>query len=253
MSGHSKWATIKRKKGANDAARGKLFSKLIKEITTAARMGGGDADANPRLRKAVADAKAQQMPGDNIKRAIDRGTGDLDGASYEEVLYEGTGPAGTLFMVDGVTDNRNRTAPELRRIFEKNGGSLGSSGTAAWAFDRCGMITLDKDVVTEEQLIQAALEAGAEDYRDEGGVWLVVTPPQDLFDVVEALERSGLTLAESKLGFLPKTKKVVTGKDAELCLRLEEALDEHDDVQGVSFDFDISDEELEQLTSGTDS
>ncbi len=250
MSGHSKWATIKRKKGANDAARGKVFTKLIKEITTAARMGGGDPDANARLRKAVLDAKAQQMPSDNIKRAIQRGTGELDGANYEEVLYEGTGPGGTLFMVEGMTDNRNRTAPELRRIFEKNGGVFGSTGTAGWAFDRCGTISLDKAAVSEEQLMEAAIEAGAEDYRDDGDSWLVVTPPTELFEVLAALERAKLPVAESKLGYLPKVKKLVTGSDAEQCLRLAESLDDHDDVQGVSFDFDISDDELERLTAG---
>ena len=164
MSGHSKWATIKRKKGANDAARGRIFTKLIREVTTAARMGGGDPDSNARLRKAIADAKAQQMPNDNIKRAIQRGTGEIDGVNYEEVLYEGTGPGGTLFMVEGMTDNRNRTAPELRRLFEKSGGAMGSTGTAGWAFERFGTIVLDKEKVSEDQLMEVALEAGADDF-----------------------------------------------------------------------------------------
>lgn len=248
MSGHSKWATIKRKKGANDAARGKVFTKLIKEITTSARMGGGDPEGNPRLRKAIADAKAQQMPGDNIKRAVDRGTGDLDGVNYDEVLYEGTGPGGTLFMVEGMTDNRNRTAPELRRVFEKNGGAMGSTGTAGWAFERFGTIVLDKEVVSEEQLMEVALEAGAEDYRDEGDSWLVCTPVADLFDVLAAFEKAEVPVVEGKLGYVPNNKKDVTGKDAEKCLALAEALDDHDDVQGVSFDFDVSDEELARIS-----
>lgn len=248
MSGHSKWATIKRKKGANDAARGKIFTKLIKEITTSARMGGGDPDANARLRKAIADAKAQQMPADNIKRAIDRGTGDIDGVNYEEILYEGTGPGGTLFMVEGMTDNRNRTAPELRRVFEKNGGAMGSTGTAGWAFERFGTIVLDKEQVSEERLMEVAIEAGADDYRDEGDSWLLCTPVSDLFDVLAAFEAAGIPVVEGKLGYVPNNKKEVSGRDAERCLSLAEALDDHDDVQGVSFDFDVSDEELARLT-----
>lgn len=247
MSGHSKWATIKRKKGANDAARGKVFTKLIKEITTAARLGGGDPDANARLRKAIADAKAQQMPGDNIKRAIDRGTGEIEGVNYEEVLYEGTGPGGTLFLVLGLTDNRNRTAPELRRIFEKNGGAMGSTGTAGWAFERLGTILLDKALVSEDTLMEVALEAGAEDYRDEGETWLVCTPVSDLFEVVAAFEKANVPIAESKLGYVPANKKELVGRDAESCLALAEALDDHDDVQGVFFDFDVSEEELGRI------
>ncbi len=249
MSGHSKWATIKRKKGAVDAARGKLFTKLIREITTAARMGGGDPDGNARLRKAINDAKAQQMPNDTIKRATQRGTGELDGANYDEVLYEGTGPGGTLFLVEGMTDNRNRTVAELRKIFEKNNGTLGTSGTAGWAFDRLGTITLDKEKVTEDRLMEAALEAGAEDYRDEGEVWVVYTPVEDLFDVVAKLEEAKLPLSESKLAYVPKTKKEVSGRDAEVCMNLADALDDHDDVQDVFSDFDVSDEELARLTS----
>ncbi len=249
MSGHSKWATIKRKKGANDAARGKLFTKLVKEIATAARMGGGDPDANARLRKAINDAKAQQMPNDSIKRAIGRGTGEIDGANYEEVLYEGTGPSGTLFLVEGMTDNRNRTVAELRKMFERHNGNLGSSGTAQWAFDRLGTITLDKSEVSEEQLMEAALEAGAEDYRDEGDVWTVYTPIDQLFDVVDSFEKSKIQVQESKLAFVPKTKKDVAGRDAEVCLNLVDALDEHDDVQNVFADFDVSDEELARISA----
>ena len=247
MSGHSKWATIKRKKGANDAARGKIFTKLIREITTATRMGGADVEGNARLRKAIADAKAQQMPGENIKRAIGRGSGDLDGVNYEEVLYEGTGPGGTLFIIDGLTDNRNRTAPELRRLFEKNGGAMGATGTAGWAFERMGTIVLDKEAVTEERLMEVALESGADDYRDEGSSWLVCMPVSDLFDVLAVFEKNEVPTVESGLSYVPNNKKEVTGSDAEKCLNLAELLDDHDDVQGVFFDFDVSDEELERI------
>ncbi|HLV21556.1 MAG TPA: YebC/PmpR family DNA-binding transcriptional regulator [Polyangiaceae bacterium] len=248
MSGHSKWATIKRKKGALDAARGKVFTKLIREIVTAARVGGGgDPSGNARLRKAIADAKAQQMPADTIKRAIQRGTGELDGESYDEVLYEGTGPGGTLFLVEGMTDNRNRTAAELRKLFEKNNGSMGGSGTAQWAFDRLGTIVLEKAQVSEDRLMEAAVEAGADDYRDEGEVWIVYTPVEDLDRVSTGLEQSGLPVQESKIAFVPKTKKVVTGRDAEVCLQLAEALDDHDDAQNVFFDFDVPEEELKRI------
>src|SRR6187399_481696 len=248
MSGHSKWATIKRKKGATDAARGRVWTKLIREIVTAARIGGGDANANPRLRKAVSDARAQQMPADNIKRAVQRGTGELEGASYEEVLYEGTGPGGTLFLVEGMTDNRNRTAAELRKLFERHNGNMGGAGAAQWAFDRLGTISLDKGQVTEDKLMEAALEAGAEDYRDEGDVWTVYTPMEQLFGVVDSFEKSKLVLQESKVAYVPKTKKEVTGRDAEVCLNFVDALDDHDDVQNVFSDFDISDEELARIS-----
>jgi YebC/PmpR family DNA-binding regulatory protein len=247
MSGHSKWATIKRKKGATDAARGKVFTKLIREITTAARIGGGDPDGNPRLRKAVADARAQQMPADNIKRAIQRGTGEIEGAAFEEVMYEGTGPGGTLFLAEGMTDNRNRTVAELRKIFEKHNGSLGSSGTAGWAFDRLGLIALEKADVGEDALMEAAVEAGAEDYRDEGDQWVVYTPPNDLDRVTAALEAAKLKIQSSKLAFVPKNKKSVSGRDAEVCLNLVDALDDHEDIQNVFADFDISEEEMQRI------
>jgi YebC/PmpR family DNA-binding regulatory protein len=249
MSGHSKWATIKRKKGATDAARGKVFTKLIREIVTAARIGGGDISGNARLRKAIADAKAEQMPADNIKRAVQRGTGEIEGASYDEVLYEGTGPGGTLFLVEGMTDNRNRTVAELRKIFERHNGVLGSSGTAGWAFDRLGMIVLDKSAVTEDALMEAAVSAGAEDYRDEGEVWTVYTPTDQLDKVLSAFEASKLTLVSSKLGYIPKNKKVLTGREAEVALNLADALDEHDDVQNVFSDFDIPEEELNRISA----
>ncbi len=247
MSGHSKWATIKHKKGALDAKRGKLFTKLIKEITVAARMGGGDLGGNARLRKAISDAKAQSMPGDTITRATKRGTGELEGAAYEEVLYEGTGPAGTLFLVEGMTDNRNRTVAEIRKIFEKHNGVLGGGGTAGWAFDRKGQITLGKDAATEDQLMEVAVGAGADDYADQGDEWVVTTPPEVLDTVVKAIEAAGVVVKASSLAYLPKTKKVSTGRDAEVCLNLAEALDDHDDVQNVYADFDVSDEEMTRI------
>ncbi|MCA9599258.1 MAG: YebC/PmpR family DNA-binding transcriptional regulator [Myxococcales bacterium] len=247
MSGHSKWATIKRKKGALDAKRGKLFTKLIREIVTAARIAGGDVDGNPRLRKAVNEAKGQQMPADTIKRAIQRGTGEIDGANYDEVLYEGTGPSGTLFLVEGMTDNRNRTVAELRKIFEKHNGTLGTSGTAGWAFDHLGTITLEK-TVSEEKLMEAALEAGAEDYRDEEDVWVVYTPMEQLYEVTSGLEKAGIPITESKVAYVPKNKKQVEGRDAEVCMNMVEALDDHDDVQGVYADFELSDEELARIS-----
>ena len=247
MSGHSKWATIKRKKGALDAARGRIFTKLIRELVTAARIGGGDPNGNPRLRKAINDAKAQAMPGDTMKRAIRRGTGEIEGAAFEEVLYEGTGPHGTLFLVEGMTDNRNRTVAELRKIFEKHNGVLGGAGSSQWAFDRLGTIVLEKGKVTEDQLMEAAVEAGADDYRDEGEVWVVYTPKERLYDVVGALEKASLPIQESKIAYVPKNKKETTGRDAEVCLNLVDALDGHDDVQNVYADFDVPDAELARI------
>ena len=250
MSGHSKWATIKRKKGATDAVRGKIFTKLTRELVTAARVGGGDPGGNSRLRKAIEAAKAQQMPSDNIKRAIQRGSGELEGVAFEDVLYEGTGPGGTLFLVEGMTDNRNRSAAELRKLFEKHNGQMGGSGTAGWAFDRFGQITLEKSAVSEDQLMEAAVSAGADDYRDEGDVWTVYTPPNDVEPVTSALEAAKLKVQSSKVAFVAKNKKSVTGREAEVCLNLVDALDDHDDVQNVYSDFDISDEELQRLVGG---
>jgi len=248
MSGHSKWATIKHKKGALDAKRGKLFTKLIKELTVAARLGGGEPANNPRLRKAIADAKGQSMPGDTIKNAIKRGTGEIEGAAYEEVLYEGTGPSGTLFLVEGATDNRNRTVAEIRKIFEKNNGNLGGAGVAAWAFDRKGVVTLEKGVTNEDQLMEVAVGAGAEDYADDGEVWTVTTPPDGMQPVLDALEAAKVPVKASQLAFIPKNKKPVTGRDAEVCLNLVDVLDDHDDVQNVYADFDVSDEELAKIS-----
>ena len=247
MSGHSKWATIKHKKGAVDAKRGKLFTKLIKELTVAARMGGGDPGGNPRLRKAISDAKGQSMPNDTINRAVKRGTGEIEGAAYEEIMYEGTGPSGTLYLVEAMTDNRNRTVAEIRKIFEKHNGVLGGGGTAGWAFERKGLVTLAAGDATEDQLMDVAVGAGAEDYQNTGEEWQLTMPPDALGAVVEALEKGGIKPKSSSLAFLPKNKKPLTGRDAQVALNLAEVLDDHDDVQNVYADFDISDEELASL------
>jgi YebC/PmpR family DNA-binding regulatory protein len=246
MSGHSKWATIKRKKAVIDQKRGKIFTKLIKELTVAARMGGGDTNNNARLRKAIDDCKAAAMPADTIQRAVKRGTGELEGTSYDEVLYEGTGPAGTLFLVEGMTDNRNRTVAELRKIFEKHNGMLGGGGTAGWAFERKGLISLEKAAATEDSLMEIAVGGGAEDYSDEGEEWQVTTPPEKLAVVLEVLEKANMK-AKGSLAYVPKTKKPLVGRDAEVALNLADALDDHDDVQTVYGDFEISDEELAKL------
>ena len=247
MSGHSKWATIKRKKGALDAKRGKLFTKLIKEITVASRMGGGDPGGNPRLRKAINEAKGQAMPADTIKRAVQRGTGEIEGVNYEEILYEGTGPGGTLFLVEVMTDNKNRTVAEIRKVFEKNNGVLGAGGTAQWAFDRKGVVLLGKEGASEDQLMDVAVGAGADDYSDAGEDWQVLTPVSALDTVVKALEEAGVTAKSAKAGFVPKNKKAVLGRDAEVCLNLADALDDHDDVQNVYSDFDVPDEEMARI------
>jgi YebC/PmpR family DNA-binding regulatory protein len=246
MSGHSKWATIKHKKGALDAKRGKLFTKLIKELTVASRMGGGDPGGNPRLRKAIADAKGQSMPNDTIHRAIKRGTGEIEGAAYEEIMYEGTGPAGTLFLVEAMTDNRNRTVAEVRKIFEKHNGVLGSAGTAGWAFDRKGLVTVGKEV-TEDQLMDVAVGAGADDYQNAGDEWQLTTTAEALSAVLDALDKGGIKPRTSAIAFVPKLKKPLAGRDAQVALNLAEVLDDHDDVQNVYADFDISDEELATL------
>jgi YebC/PmpR family DNA-binding regulatory protein len=248
MSGHSKWATIKHKKGAADAKRGKLFTKLIKELTVAARMGGSDPGNNPRLRAAIALAKGQSMPGDTIKNAVKRGAGEMEGTNFEDVIYEGTGPQGTLLLVEGATDNRNRTVAELRKIFEKNNANLGGSGVALWAFDRKGIITLEKAAANEDQLMDVAIGGGAEDYADDGETWSVTAPPDALQTVLDALEAAKVPVKEATLAFVPKTKKLVSGRDAEVLMNLVEVLDDHDDVAHVYADFDISDEELAKIT-----
>lgn len=247
MSGHSKWSTIKRKKGAADAKRGKIFTKIIKEITIAARDGGGDPGGNPRLRGAIDLAKANNMPSSNIDRAIKRGTGELEGVMYEELLYEGVGPQGTLFMIEIVTDNRNRSAAEIRKIFDKMDGQLGASGSAAWAFEPKGVIKLPAEAATEEQLFEVAVGAGAEDLQKSDDQWVITTSKEQLEDVKTALSDAGIPLTESALEQVPKTVKNVEGDDAEKLMSLFEMLDDHDDVQNVYADFELTDEALAAL------
>jgi YebC/PmpR family DNA-binding regulatory protein len=248
MSGHSKWSTIKRKKGAVDAKRGQIFTKVIKEITVAARMGGGDPSGNPRLRRALDLARINNMPVDNISRAIKKGTGELEGVNYEELTYEGVGPSGTLFLCDIVTDNRNRTAAELRKIFDKHGGQMGAAGSATWAFDAKGVITLAHASASEEQLFEVAVGAGAEDVQGDGERWTIITPFTELDHVRDALEKAGIHAENAEHAKLPKTPKVVGGRDAEVGMNLMEALEDHDDVQKVYTDLEPSDEALANLS-----
>jgi len=244
MSGHSKWASIKHKKAATDNKRGKVFTRLIREISMAARNGGGDPDKNPALRKAMNDARGANMPADNIKRAILKGTGQLEGAAYEEVAYEGYGPGGVAIYLQAVTDNKNRTVSELRHIFAKNAGRIGEQGCVGWMFKRMGYIDVEKGKATEDQLMDSALAAGAEDIRDDGSNFEVITTPESYEAVLEALKKSGIEIAASEVGFLPQNYVKVEGKEAQQVLRLMEELEDHDDVQNVSSNFDISEEEI---------
>ena len=249
MSGHSKWSTIKRKKGAIDAKRGKIFTRLIKEITVAARMGGGDPDANPRLRSAIATAKAENMPKDNIDRAIKKGTGELEGAVYEEITYEGYGPGGVAVLVDCMTDNKNRTVADIRHAFSKSGGNLGEFGCVSWMFDKKGSLLVDKDTIDEEELMDKSLEAGAEDVVEEDNVYQVITTPDDFETVREALEADGIKFIEASVSMIPQNVVEVTEeKSAKQVLKLLESLEEHDDVQSVSANFDIADELMEAVS-----
>jgi len=246
MSGHSKWSSIKHKKAQKDARKGKLFSKLIKEITAAARMGGGDINANPRLRTAVAAAKAASVPGDNIERAIKRGSGEIAGAVFEEVHYEGYGPGGAAILVQVLTDNKNRTAQEIRHIFARHGGSLGESGCVAWMFDKKGLITVDKLKIEEDRLIGLALEAGAEDVREEDGLFEIVMRPEDFERAREYLEREKVPMSSAQISMVPKGTVYLEGLAAEQTLKLTEELEDHDDVQSVAANFDIPNELLEK-------
>lgn len=249
MSGHSKWSTIKRKKGAIDAKRGKIFTKLIKEITVAAKMGGGDPDGNPRLRSAINAAKTENMPKDNIDRAIKKGTGDLDGAVYEEILYEGYGPAGVAVLVETMTDNKNRTVADIRHFFAKSNGNLGESGCVAWMFDKRGVIEVDAEGVDEEELMELAIEAGAEDVVEEEGSFRIFTAPEDFNDVVEALEKAEVKMEEASISMVPQnTVEVTEEKPAKNLLTLLDNLEDHDDVQKVHANFDIPDEIIEALS-----
>ena len=247
MSGHSKWSTIKRKKGAVDAARGKLFTKLIKEITIAARDGGGDPDGNPRLRRALDAARAANMPTDNVSRAIKKGTGELDGVHYEELVYEGVGPEGALFVLEVVTDNRNRTIAEVRKIFDKNRGQIGGGGSAVWAFEQRGIIRLDTSAATEEELFEVAVGAGAENLDQIGDQWEITTARNDLDAVSTALRDHGLPVSEASLAYVPNNPKSVEGGEAQKLIQLFEALDEHDDIQNVFADFELSERALAEL------
>jgi YebC/PmpR family DNA-binding regulatory protein len=249
MSGHSKWASIKRKKGKVDAQRGKVFSKLIKEITVAARGGGGDPDGNPRLRAAIEAAKAANMPQENIKRAILKGTGELPGTQYEEAYYEGYGPGGVAVLVLTLTDNRNRTVAEIRHIFTKNAGNMGEAGCVNWMFEKKGYITIDLDKAKEEELIDWAVDAGATDFSSESGIYEVYTEYADLEKVRSALEGKGLQIATAEITQIPQSTVRLEGKAAEQMIRLFEALEDHDDVQKVYANFDIDDKVLEELSA----
>jgi YebC/PmpR family DNA-binding regulatory protein len=247
MSGHSKWATIKHKKGAADARRGKVFTKLIKEITVAARISGGDPDSNPRLRTAVAAAKAENMPADNIKRAIQKGTGELPGVTYEEATFEAYGPGGVAMMLEVATDNRNRTLSEIRHIFSKNAGNLGEHGCVAWMFSKRGYIVVPKDKADEETLLNLATEAGAEDMREDDGNWEVLSPPAAFQQVVDRLKAANIAPAMAEVSMVPQSYVKLTGKPAQQMLRLMEELEDHEDVQHVYANFDIEEAEMHAL------
>ncbi|MEX0765662.1 MAG: YebC/PmpR family DNA-binding transcriptional regulator, partial [bacterium] len=247
MSGHSKWHNIRLKKERVDQVRGKLFSKLAREISVAAKEGGGDPDGNARLRTAIERGREAGMPSDNIERAIQRGTGQVEGASYETITYEGYAQGGVALMVETLTDNRNRTASEIRNVFNKNGGAMSEAGSVAWMFDRKGLISVDRSKATEDDVLVAALEAGAEDVRSVGDVYEIVTTPEQFYKVRQALEAAKIPVASSDLTMVPKSTVRVEGKEAQQVLRLMEALEEHDDVQQAYANFDIPDEILQQV------
>jgi YebC/PmpR family DNA-binding regulatory protein len=249
MSGHSKWSTIKHKKALKDSRRGKLFTKLIKDLTIAARLGGSDLSANPRLRTALAAAKGSSMPNDTIDRAIKKGAGELEGVHYEEVIYEGHGPGGVAIMIQALTDNKNRTVSEVRHAFGKYGGNLGAPNSVAWMFTKKGIITIDTPQTDEDRLMELALDAGAEDISGGEGTFEVVVPPEDFDAVRETLEKAGLTLTSAEVTMVPQNTVTLTGKEAEQTLKLLEILEEHDDVQTVSANFDIAEEEAERLSA----
>ncbi len=249
MSGHSKWATIKHKKAATDAKRGKVFTRVIKEIMIAARAGGGDLDSNARLRTAVTAAKAASMPADNIKRAIMRGTGELEGGQIEEVMFEGYGPGGAAVLVQVATDNRNRTVSEIRHLFAKQGGNLGELGSVAWMFDRRSQILIDQAKASEEKLMDLVLDAGAEDLRDDGGQGEIISPPDVHEKVLDAVHKAGIETISAQIAMVPKNTIKLEGKSAAGMLKLAEALEEHDDVQNVYSNFDIDEKEMEALAS----
>ncbi len=246
MSGHSKWATIKHKKAALDAKRGKTFTRLIKEIMIAAR-SGGDPDSNARLRTAIVAAKAVSMPADNIKRAIMRGTGELEGSQMDEILFEGYGPGGAAVLVNVATDNRNRTVSEIRHMFSKNSGNLGEQGSVSWMFERKSQIIVDAEKTNEDQLMSVVLDAGADDIRDEGGAWAVLSPPEAHEAIVHALEKAGIPAESAEISMVPKNTIKLEGKNASAMLKLYEALEDHDDVQNVYGNYEVDEAEVEAL------
>jgi YebC/PmpR family DNA-binding regulatory protein len=245
MSGHSKWHTIKHKKGAADAKRGKAFTRIIKELSVAARNGGGDPASNPRLRTIIADAKANNMPRENIERAIRRGTGEEPGVSYEEITYEGYGPGGVAMLISALTDNKNRTVGEIRHLLSKYNGNLAAENSVAWMFARKGQVIVEKGKADEEQLLSAALDAGAEDMNDDGGAWEIVSAPESFEGVRDAVKGLGLEPASAEIAMIPQNYVKLQGKDAQVMLKLMEALDDHDDVQHVWANFDIEEKEIE--------
>jgi len=249
MSGHSKWHTIKHKKAAVDAKRGKIFTRLIKEIMIAARGGGGDPDSNARLRTAIAAAKGVSMPADNIKRAIMRGTGELEGGQIDEITFEGYGPGGAAVIVEVATDNRNRTVAEIRHAFGKQGGNLGEVGSVTWMFERKSQIIIEGENAEEDALMTLVLDAGADDLRNEGGSWEVLSPPESHVQVLEAIQKAGIPTVEAAIAMVPKNLVKLEGKNAAAMLRLSEVLEEHDDVQNVWSNFDIDEKEMEALAS----
>jgi YebC/PmpR family DNA-binding regulatory protein len=245
MSGHSKWHTIKHKKGAADAKRGKVFTRVIKELTVAARNGGGDPEMNPRLRTIVAEAKAVNMPAENIKRAIQRGTGELPGVNYEEITYEGYGPGGAALIIESLTDNRNRTVGELRHMLTKYNGNLGESNSVAWMFAKKGYIVVDKSAADEEQLLNVVLEAGGDDLRDDGDSWEIISDPGAFEAVREAVKALGIEPASAEIAMIPQNYVKLEGKAANQMVKLMEALDDHEDVKHVWSNFDIEEKEIE--------
>ncbi len=247
MSGHSKWSTIKRKKGALDAKRGKIFTKLIKEITVAARMGGGDPESNPRLRTAIAAAKAENMPKENIERAIKKGTGELEGTQYEELIYEGYGPGGVAVLVEVMTDNKNRSIAEIRHIFSKHGGNLGENGCVSWMFDKKGLLVFSKDQVSEDDVMAVALEAGADDIKETEKEYEVIVEPSEFETVKEAFDKAGIPYLVAEISMVPQNTIALEGKDAEKMLKLMDALEDSDDVQHAYANFDISEAIMETL------
>ena len=247
MSGHSKWATIKHKKGALDAKRGKIFTRLIKEITIAAKGGGGDPDGNPRLRTAVLAAKAENMPAENIKRAIQRGTGELEGVNYEEITFEGYGPGGVAIIVEVTTDNRNRTVSEIRHTFSKNGGNLGESGSVRFLFSKKGIIAVEKSAASEETLMDIVLEHGGDDLNDEGDTWEIITDPNAYEGVLAAVKAANIPVTMSEVTMIASTYQKLEGQQANAMMRLLEALEDFDDTQNVYSNFDMTAEQMEQV------